>query len=379
MSNGNNGNGGNAPPQWATIVSVVSGIVFLITLLVIAVFIPDPTRFQLLGFRVVLALAAAGFAAAISGFLTVNLPLWGRGTITAGGALAVFAIVYQVNPPEVIHPDAQERSGTTDIKQATTIGALVASKPWQNDSLRVTLTSATSELQNFLFDAGTGPKHELVQRWCASPCLVCEPAKIDVSTREVRVSLQPGSKVKRTLLGAGYPKNVNGPDGKPVHTYQAYEIVDQDGQRYAYVCDPLSAASAKRDEFNSVINTMQAEKLNFMAALNVYRNAEPTAQGWAYVLYIMEMAQRRVQSALDAAVKYNASLPTDAKDQDFQLLEELLHKRTLLFLKYLPNGQIPNVAQAGFPDKQAAADLYEKHQKLLDDIKAAQQRVNKEK
>ena len=79
------------------------GVAFILMLLLIAVFCPNPTSFQCLVFRVVLALAAAGVAAMISGFLTVHV-----GTvIKASGAIAVFVIIYFFNPAAlVVNPEA---------------------------------------------------------------------------------------------------------------------------------------------------------------------------------------------------------------------------------------------------------------------------------
>ena len=70
------------------------GIVFVITLLVLALAVPRPTPFQYTIFRVVLALAVAGVAAMIPGFLQVTI----SALLRAGGALAVFVIVYFYNP-----------------------------------------------------------------------------------------------------------------------------------------------------------------------------------------------------------------------------------------------------------------------------------------
>ena len=70
------------------------GVVFVVVLLVVALFVPNPTEFQYTVFRIVLALAAAGVAAMIPGFLQVTLSTWLR----AGGALAIFVVVYFYAP-----------------------------------------------------------------------------------------------------------------------------------------------------------------------------------------------------------------------------------------------------------------------------------------
>lgn len=79
------------------------GIVFVAVLLVLAIAVPNPTRFQYLVFRVVLSLAMAGVAAMIPGVLTVSVPNWLR----AGGALAVFIVVYFYNPASLIVPEIE--------------------------------------------------------------------------------------------------------------------------------------------------------------------------------------------------------------------------------------------------------------------------------
>ena len=74
------------------------GVVFVIVLLLIAVKCPTPTHFQYNVFRVVLSLAAGGIGAMIPGFLDVKLENVSDFTVMAGGAMAVFVIVYFLNP-----------------------------------------------------------------------------------------------------------------------------------------------------------------------------------------------------------------------------------------------------------------------------------------
>lgn len=70
------------------------GVVFIIALIVSVFLIPNPTPFQYIVLRIVLALAAAGVAGTFSGFLEITLPGW----LKAGGAAAVFVIVFFYNP-----------------------------------------------------------------------------------------------------------------------------------------------------------------------------------------------------------------------------------------------------------------------------------------
>jgi hypothetical protein len=76
------------------------GAVFLVVVLVLALAFPHPTPFQYLVFRVVLSLAAAGVAAVIPGFLNIQVATG----LKAGGALAVFAVVYYFNPAALVVP-----------------------------------------------------------------------------------------------------------------------------------------------------------------------------------------------------------------------------------------------------------------------------------
>ncbi len=85
------------------------GVVFVITLLALAIAVPNPTPFQYNVFRIVLALAAAGVAATIPGFIQVTVHIWLR----AGGALAVFAIVFFYNPASLVVPTRGISSGHT--------------------------------------------------------------------------------------------------------------------------------------------------------------------------------------------------------------------------------------------------------------------------
>jgi hypothetical protein len=82
-----------------------AGMLFMAVLLAIAILIlhrpvdrPVP-RESMLIFRVVLALAAGAFAAILTGFLDVSAKsaVW---TLRTGGGLAVFVMIYLVDPPE---------------------------------------------------------------------------------------------------------------------------------------------------------------------------------------------------------------------------------------------------------------------------------------
>ena len=84
--------------RWELRAVFVIGIVFVAVLVLIAITLPRPTPFQETVFRVVLALAAAGIAALLPGFLALRF----RKSIRAGGALAVFFLIYFFNPAALV-------------------------------------------------------------------------------------------------------------------------------------------------------------------------------------------------------------------------------------------------------------------------------------
>ena len=79
------------------------GIMFVVVLLILALVVPNPTPFQYEVFRAVLSLAVAGVAAMIPGFVELTVSDWLR----AGGALAVFFVVYFYNPASLVVQDPE--------------------------------------------------------------------------------------------------------------------------------------------------------------------------------------------------------------------------------------------------------------------------------
>lgn len=66
------------------------GTIFVVVMLVIAIAVPYPSAFQLLVFRITLALAAGGVCVMLPGSLSITVPSYVR----AGGSLAAFAIIF---------------------------------------------------------------------------------------------------------------------------------------------------------------------------------------------------------------------------------------------------------------------------------------------
>lgn len=93
-ANPSNASSGDETPVSSTKTSLWLGIGLTAAILILVVFIPCPSASQYFVFRIVLALAAAGLAAVIPGIFKINL----TNGITAGGAIAIFAVVYFFDP-----------------------------------------------------------------------------------------------------------------------------------------------------------------------------------------------------------------------------------------------------------------------------------------
>lgn len=91
-------------PTWQTITSVTIGMICLIVVVSLAVNIPEPSKWQQFIFRGFFALALAAVAVIIPGFLKIDMRSKGVGQyfkLIAGGAIAIFLIIWLVNPPSI--------------------------------------------------------------------------------------------------------------------------------------------------------------------------------------------------------------------------------------------------------------------------------------
>lgn len=96
-----------------TLSAYAFGLVFVAVVLAIAYNTPEPTRFQAAVFWAVLALALAGVASVIPGFVQVTIPKW----VVAGGPLAVFVIVYFSTPADVSRGKPPETAASPRVPQ----------------------------------------------------------------------------------------------------------------------------------------------------------------------------------------------------------------------------------------------------------------------
>lgn len=101
--------------RWEVIAAFAFGCVFLVVILLIALFKPLPSPFEYTVFRIIISLAAAGIGAILPGFLDVRFKNWLR----AGGALALFVVVYFFSPaalPPSVNADELPPPPKTDAK-----------------------------------------------------------------------------------------------------------------------------------------------------------------------------------------------------------------------------------------------------------------------
>lgn len=87
--------------QWP----MVWGIGFTCAILVLAIFFPNPTKFQYIVFRLVITIAISGLAAtSLNGVIEVKFGKW----LTATGTFAIFVIVFFYNPAALVVEEIPE-------------------------------------------------------------------------------------------------------------------------------------------------------------------------------------------------------------------------------------------------------------------------------
>jgi hypothetical protein len=80
---------------------LITGVIFILLYLFLALFLFScPTENQAFALLVLISLGAAGFASAIAGSLNIS-----HAGITAGGPIAMFVIVFLINPPALTSQD----------------------------------------------------------------------------------------------------------------------------------------------------------------------------------------------------------------------------------------------------------------------------------
>jgi hypothetical protein len=106
----------------SAILAFTFGVLFVTALLVFALFVPNPTIQQFEIVRIILALAAGGVAAMIPGLLSLKLGATANMALRAGGALAVFVIVYFYSPARWAPPSSAITQTTIGPNSPAIIG-----------------------------------------------------------------------------------------------------------------------------------------------------------------------------------------------------------------------------------------------------------------
>jgi HEAT repeat protein len=103
------------------LVAFISGAVLVLMLLALGLYIllradqrPIPPLATFI-FRVVLSLAGAAFAVILPGFLNIQIKVVSV-AIQAGGALAVFLVIYRINPPELLAHQVRKEPSKRKVK-----------------------------------------------------------------------------------------------------------------------------------------------------------------------------------------------------------------------------------------------------------------------
>jgi hypothetical protein len=87
------------------------GVIFVVVILVLAFFVPNPSPMLYLVMRVILSLATASVATLLTGFINIQIPNF----LKAGGAFAVFVIVFFYNPAALVSPPQGSITGSITL------------------------------------------------------------------------------------------------------------------------------------------------------------------------------------------------------------------------------------------------------------------------
>jgi len=159
------------------------GVVFVVVLLVLATWFPEPTAFQYTVFRIVLSIAIAGIAAFLPGFMEANIGSWLR----AGGAMAVFAIVYFFSPAglvsEVADAPAPTDPFTIHVFETTPNGETLAHRftfPFSDVSERASYSDFETILQQLPGMEYSASAHRILR--------IRDELNVDANSAETAVS-----------------------------------------------------------------------------------------------------------------------------------------------------------------------------------------------
>ncbi|NAY93014.1 hypothetical protein GTQ34_13905 [Muricauda sp. JGD-17] len=164
---------------------IIVGTLFLVVLLVIALTGDGcPTEFQSRIFTPILALAGAGFASALPGFIEIRYRNW----ITATGSLAVFCVIFFSKPADL--SDFKDCDGNADNRQKNLSG-IVYYDNTPIESIEVKLldqnqTTNTNQFGKFSFPFNFGAVDSSLKIQLKNPNI-----QLDTVIRIDKVALKP--------------------------------------------------------------------------------------------------------------------------------------------------------------------------------------------
>jgi hypothetical protein len=126
--------------------SIGAGLVFMVALLIITLVVDCPTQSQSTMFSIILAVACAAFAASIPGFINFRY----KEIITAGGALAVFAIIFALKPATI---EDFKKCGGDEFFRGTVLFGESPSPGTTVRLLQLDQSTITNESGNFTFQS----------------------------------------------------------------------------------------------------------------------------------------------------------------------------------------------------------------------------------
>jgi hypothetical protein len=99
-----------------TLIAFAFGAIFIITILVFTAVVKDPSPTEVWTYRIILALAAAGVAAILPGFIDIKY----KGFVQAGGAIGVFVLILLAFPAPETKPQVAPTPAPETAKVETT-------------------------------------------------------------------------------------------------------------------------------------------------------------------------------------------------------------------------------------------------------------------
>jgi len=138
-----------------TVLAYIFGVIFIVLLLTIALFVPNPTEAQWYIFKTIIALAAAGVATVLSGSLTVEIPK----VLKGAGALGIFAVVFFYNPANLVvkqdptDPELKTKSAYS-LKSSVWVVDLTQRQPTGSHDLSTKFSEVVVDRQDKILKVG---------------------------------------------------------------------------------------------------------------------------------------------------------------------------------------------------------------------------------